>query len=71
MAGYAHDIAGGNGELIVPAVQSPNFSIADKTGWAIMRNGDAYFFDITAEGTVTSSTFVVFGNGGVFIYSVA
>jgi hypothetical protein len=69
MAGFTHDIAGGQGNLIIPALQSPNFSIADQTGWAIMRNGDAYFFNVTAEGAVTSNTVVVAGSGdGVFIY---
>lgn len=41
--------------LLTPAIQSPNFSIADQTGWAIMQNGDAYFFDITASGDVTAT----------------
>ena len=72
MAGFTHDIAGGQGNLIIPALQSPNFSIADQTGWAIMRNGDAYFFDVTATGSVTSNTVIVKGSGdGVFVYDGA
>ena len=72
MAGFQHDIAGGQGNLVIPALQSPNFSIAAKTGWAIMRNGDAWFFNVTAQGAVTSNTVVVSGSGdGVFIYSGA
>lgn len=60
------------GQLIIPQIYSPNFSIADKTGWAIMSNGDAYFFNITAEGAVTSNTVIVNGSGdGVFIYDGA
>lgn len=70
MAGFAHDIAGGSGKLIVTALQSPNFSIADQTGWAIMKNGDAWFFNIVAEGSVTANTVVIAGSGdGTFIYS--
>lgn len=69
MAGFQHDIAGGSGNLIITALQSPNFSLADKTGWAILKNGDAFFFNITAEGSVTSNTVIVNGGGdGVFVY---
>jgi hypothetical protein len=58
------------GILIYPQIQSPNFNLAAQTGWAIMSNGDAYFFNITAEGSITSNTVVVDGTGdGVFIYS--
>jgi hypothetical protein len=68
--GWDQDIAGGVGKLIVPVLQSPNFSLADQTGWAILKNGDAYFFNVTAEGSVTSNTVVVAGSGdGVFIYA--
>jgi hypothetical protein len=70
MAGFAHDVAGGQGILIVTQLQSPNFSIADKTGWAIMKNGDAWFFSVTAEGSISANTVVVSGSGeGLFIYS--
>ncbi len=56
--------------LVEPAVQSPNFSIANQTGWAIMQDGTAYFFNITAAGTITGATLVVDGAGsGVFLYS--
>lgn len=69
MAGFTHDIAGGSGNLIITALQSPNFSLADQTGWAILKNGDAYFFNVTADGAVTSNTVIVSGAGdGVFIY---
>ncbi len=69
MAGFQHDIAGGQGKLVVAQLQSPNFSIENQTGWAILRNGDAYFFNVTAEGAVTSNTVIVSGSGdGVFIY---
>ena len=69
MTGFAHAIAGGQGNLVIPALQSPNFSLAGQTGWAILKNGDAYFFNVTAEGAVTSNTVVVSGAGdGVFIY---
>jgi hypothetical protein len=67
--GFQHDVAGGQGNLIIPQLQSPNFNLATQTGWAVLRNGDAYFFNVTATGAVTSNTVVVSGSGdGVFIY---
>jgi hypothetical protein len=58
------------GQLIVPQIYSPNFNLADQTGWAIMSNGDAYFFNLTAAGSVTANTVVVKGSGdGLFIYT--
>jgi hypothetical protein len=53
--GFADPITSGN-VLIIPAIQSPNFSIAAKTGWAIMQDGSAYFFDVTVAGTLTGVT---------------
>lgn len=70
MAGFQHDIAGGSGDLIIAQLQSPDFSIAAKTGWAIMQDGDAYFYDITAEGSISSNTVIVSGAGeGLYAYS--
>lgn len=66
---FPQDITAG-GQLVVPQIYSPNFSIADQTGWAILSNGDAYFFNITAAGSVTANTVIVDGAGdGVFIYN--
>jgi hypothetical protein len=60
-------MAGAN--LDRPWMQSPDFSIADQTGWAIFRNGDAYFFNVTAAGAVTANSVIVKGSGdGLFIY---
>ena len=69
MSGFQHDIAGGQGNLIIPQLQSPNFSLADQTGWAILKNGDAYFFNVTAEGSVTATLVIAEGPGaGTFVY---
>lgn len=51
---FADPITGGT-ILVQPAIQSPNFSLTGKTGWAILVNGDAYFFNITAQGSVTAA----------------
>lgn len=42
MAGFAHDVAGGQGNLVVTALQSPNY-VAGVSGWKIAQNGDAEF----------------------------
>jgi hypothetical protein len=66
---FPQDVTAG-GQLVIPQIYSPNFSLANETGWAIMSNGDAYFFNITAAGSVTANTVVVNGAGdGVFVYS--
>jgi hypothetical protein len=67
--GFPQPIVAGQ-QLLIPAIQSPDFSIAGQTGWAIMRNGDAWFFNLTAAGSVTSNTVVIAGSGdGTFIYA--
>jgi hypothetical protein len=70
VSGFTDPIVGGQGTLIRQQIQSPNFSIAAQTGWAILKNGSAYFFNVTATGTITSTEVVVQGaTGGIFIYS--
>jgi hypothetical protein len=72
MAGFQHAIAGGQGNLVTPALQSPNFNLATRTGWAVMRNGDAYFFNVTATGDVTATVVIAEGPGaGTFVYDGA
>jgi hypothetical protein len=67
--GWDQDIAGGVGKLIVPVLQSPNFDLAAQTGWAVLRNGDAYFFNVTATGDVTATEVIAEGPGaGTFVY---
>src|ERR1017187_6558975 len=70
MSGFTNSIVGGAATLIRNAIQSRNFSIPSQTGWSIMNNGNAYFFNVTATGTITSTTVIVAGaTGGVFVYS--
>ena len=69
MAGFQHAVAGGQGNLVIPQFQSPNFDLATQTGWAVLRNGDAYFFNVTATGSVTATKVIAEGPGaGVFVY---
>jgi len=66
---FSNPITAG-GILVQPEIRSPNFSLTAGTGWAILANGNAYFFNLTAAGTITGSTVVVEGTtGGVFTYS--
>lgn len=68
--GFNNPLTGLNGSLIYPQVKSPDFSLAGQTGWAILKNGNAYFFNVTATGTITATSVVVAGaTGGLFIYS--
>lgn len=64
MGGFSDPIIGGGGALVYPQIKSPNFSLTAQTGWAILKNGDAYFFNITTSGSV------IISNGqGWFIYN--
>jgi hypothetical protein len=71
--GFSNPIIGGGGDLVYPAIMSPNFSLAGQTGWAILKNGNAYFFNITAEGTITATSFdgtdFIINSNGAFFYS--
>ena len=59
----------GGTTLLAPAIQSPDFSESGKTGWAILQNGDAYFYSLTAEGSITTTQVIAAGSGGVYTYS--
>jgi hypothetical protein len=73
--GCRDPIIGGGGGLVYPSIHSPDFSLSGQTGWAILKNGDAYFFNITAEGTITADKFVgtnfEINPDGFFLYSGA
>lgn len=56
MSGFTHAIAGGNGVLVVTALQSPNYA-AGIAGWAIFKSGDAEFNNATFRGTVIATEF--------------
>lgn len=69
MSGFANPVVGGQGALVRPQIKSPDFNLAAKTGWAILRDGSAYFFNVTATGVVQANSVIVDGAGqGVFIY---
>lgn len=43
--GFTHSISGGNGKLIVPSLQSPDYA-AGMRGWAIKKDGSAEFNEL-------------------------
>lgn len=46
--GFANPIIGGGGSLVYPAIMSPDFSAGPPvTGWAIKKDGSAFFGDLT------------------------
>jgi hypothetical protein len=73
MSGFSNPIIGGGGSLVYPSIHSPNFDLSPFAGWSIMKNGNAYFANITAQGTITGSTFdgtnFVINQAGAFFYS--
>ena len=70
---FANYVITKGGQLTIGQIESPNFSLAGQTGWAILKNGNAYFFNLTAEGNVTATQFLgtdfVINTSGAFFYS--
>lgn len=58
MSGFTDPLVGGGGNLVYPSIQSPNFTLIPLTGWAIMKNGTAYFASIIVGGTVNGASIV-------------
>lgn len=67
MAGFAHDIAGGSGDLVITSVQSPDY-VAGVSGWQIRKDGSAEFNSLVIRGTFNGTDFVI-GPAGEFFYS--
>lgn len=71
-SGFSNPVVGGQGSLVRPQIKSPDFNLAAKTGWAILRDGSAFFFNVTASGVVTANSVIIDGAGqGAFIYEGA
>lgn len=71
--GFNNPITGQEGALILQQMKSPNFDQGAGVGWAIMKDGSAYFFDVTASGDITATQFdgtdFVINSKGIFFYS--
>jgi hypothetical protein len=66
--GFQHAIAGGQGKLVIDQLQSPNFQLSPLTGWAVLKNGEAYFADVIVSGSFEGNDFLV-TTVGVFFYN--
>ena len=67
-SGWEDPITAGT-NLVIPAINSPNFDLAaplssPSPSWAILINGQAYFFGLTVTGNI-----ILAGSGGLFEYS--
>lgn len=67
MAGFEHDVAGGNGNLVITSIQSPDFETGEQ-GWQIRKDGSAEFNNLTIRGTFNGTDFVI-NSSGIFFYS--
>lgn len=67
MAGWGQDIAGGNGDLVVTSIQSPNFETGE-TGWQAAKDGSAEFNNLNIRGTFSGDDFIL-NRAGLFIYA--
>jgi hypothetical protein len=56
VSGFSHDLAGGNGNLIIETFQSPNY-VAGSTGWQVTITGDAEFNSVTVRGEIIATDF--------------
>lgn len=70
---FAHDVAGGNGNLIATSLQSPGFTPGDDTGWQVTKDGTATFNAVIARGDITATAFqgpdFTINADGIFMYS--
>jgi hypothetical protein len=69
MAGFSHDIAGGNGNLVVTSLQSPNFD-PGSMGWQVAKDGSATFSNVTIYGGNIQGPDWDLDNFGLFFYDM-
>ncbi len=67
MAGFAHAIAGGGGNMVVKTFQSPNF-VTGVQGWQVTITGDAEFNNLTIRGQFFGTDFIM-NSAGIFFYT--
>lgn len=72
LGSFDNPITGAAGALAINQIKSPNFDQLTQTGWAILKDGEAFFFNVTASGSVTANKMVVVGTSdGLFVYDGA
>jgi hypothetical protein len=52
---FSNPITGAQGTLVRKQIKSPDFDQVAQTGWAILQDGEAFFFDVTVAGKITAS----------------
>jgi hypothetical protein len=68
--GFAEPIVAGQ-QLIIPGIQSPNFSLAGQTGWQLLVSGLATFFNVVLSGGTVTGPDYILNPQGFFFYSAA
>jgi hypothetical protein len=68
--GFPQPIVAGQ-QLIIPGVQSPNFSLAGKTGWQLLQSGLATFFNVVLSGGTVTGPDYILNPSGFFFYNGA
>lgn len=68
---FNNSVTGVDGQLAISQIISPNFSITDKTGWAILQSGLAYFFEVVITGGTIVGDDWVLNDQGLFFYNGA
>jgi hypothetical protein len=66
--GFATPIVAGQ-TLVIPGIQSPNFSVALQTGWQILQSGLATFFNVVLSGGTITGPDYILNPAGFFFYS--
>ena len=67
MLKFAHDVAGGQGNLIIASLQSPNF-VDQVSGWQVTKAGDAQFNNVETRGSFYGFEFII-NDSGAFFYT--
>lgn len=62
MAGFSNPITGGQGQLDIPQIKSPNY-VPGVSGWEIKRDGSAEFNNLSFRGTFRGTEIVIDGTG--------
>lgn len=68
--GFADPIVAGQ-QLVIPGIQSPNFSLAGQAGWQILKSGLATFFNVVLSGGTVTGPDYILNPQGFFFYNGA
>jgi hypothetical protein len=65
---FDNPITGIDGELVINQIKSSNFTLSPLDGWAVLKNGNAYFANITITGKFMGTDFII-DSDGIFLYT--